>query len=106
MNMVPSSDRFYIGGPGQLRGFMPAGIGPRSSASKGGSSVPGGDALGGDLFYTSTLAMSVPFPSYFATLRQNGARIFGFANAGTCCANNVGDDTSNISVVFHQESGY
>ena len=75
---------------------MPAGIGPRSSASKGGSSVPGGDALGGDLFYTSTLAMSVPFPSYFATLRQNGARIFGFANAGTCCAINAGDNTSNI----------
>jgi len=80
--VVPFSDRFYIGGPGQLRGFLPSGIGPR--ANKGGSSVPGGDALGGDLFYTSTLATSIPFPSYFSTLRQNGARIFGFANAGTC----------------------
>ena len=86
--MVPSSDRFYIGGPNQLRGFLPAGIGPR--ANKGGSSVPGGDALGGDLFYTGLLATSIPFPTYFTTLRNNGARLFGFANAGTCvAANNV-----------------
>eukprot|EP00985_Skeletonema_marinoi_P012676 scaffold6164_cov66-Skeletonema_marinoi.AAC.7 len=79
---IPFSDRFYSGGPGQLRGFLPAGIGPR--ATKGGSSTPGGDSLGGDMFYTSTLAASIPFPSYFETLRQNGGRLFGFANAGTC----------------------
>ena len=83
-SMIPPSDRFYVGGPGQLRGFLPAGIGPRANA--GGSSVPGGDALGGDIFYTSTLAASVPFPYYLATLRNNGARVFGFVNAGTCCA--------------------
>jgi hypothetical protein len=79
---IPLSDRFYSGGPGQLRGFLPAGIGPR--ATTGGTSTPGGDSLGGDVFYTSTLAASIPFPSYFATLRQNGARLFTFANAGTC----------------------
>ncbi|KAL7498723.1 hypothetical protein ACHAWT_008082 [Skeletonema menzelii] len=79
---MPLSDRFYSGGPGQLRGFLPAGIGPR--ATNGGSSTPGGDSLGGDMFYTSTLAASIPFPSYFTTLRQNGGRLFGFANAGTC----------------------
>ena len=28
---VSISDRFFIGGPGQLRGFLPAGIGPRTS---------------------------------------------------------------------------
>jgi outer membrane protein assembly factor BamA len=28
---IPLSDRFYIGGPGQLRGFLPAGIGPRAN---------------------------------------------------------------------------
>ncbi len=83
-SMTPPSDRFFVGGPGQLRGFLPAGIGPRANA--GGSSVPGGDALGGDIFYTSTLAASVPFPYYLATLRNNGARMFGFVNAGTCCA--------------------
>jgi len=88
--LVPSSDRFYIGGPGQLRGFLPAGIGPRSS--EGGSSVPGGDAFGGDLFYTSMLSTSIPFPTYFATLRNNGGRLFGFVNAGTCVA--VGDQLS------------
>ena len=80
--VVPSSDRFFVGGPEQLCGFMPADIGPR--ASRGGSSVPGEDALGGNLFYTSTLAASIPFPLYFAKLRHNGARLFGFANAGTC----------------------
>ena len=79
---IPLSDRFYSGGPGQLRGFLPSGIGPR--ATKGGSSTPGGDSLGGDMFYTSTLAASIPFPSYFATIRQNGARLFGFCNTGTC----------------------
>ena len=79
---LPPSDRFYVGGPGQLRGFLPAGIGPRSRG--GGSSVPGGDALGGDLFYTSTIAVSAPFPSCLSALRGNGARLFGFANAGTC----------------------
>eukprot|EP00956_Cyclotella_meneghiniana_P045816 scaffold385955_cov73-Cyclotella_meneghiniana.AAC.1 len=26
-----NADRFYIGGPGQLRGFLPAGIGPRAT---------------------------------------------------------------------------
>lgn len=28
---IPLSDRFYIGGPGQIRGFLPAGIGPRAT---------------------------------------------------------------------------
>lgn len=28
---IPLSDRFYVGGPGQLRGFLPAGIGPRAN---------------------------------------------------------------------------
>jgi hypothetical protein len=28
---APLSDRFYVGGPGQLRGFLPAGIGPRAT---------------------------------------------------------------------------
>ncbi|KAL7528734.1 hypothetical protein ACHAXR_004718 [Thalassiosira sp. AJA248-18] len=95
--LVPSSDRFYIGGPGQLRGFLPAGIGPR--ANKGGSSVPGGDALGGDLFYTSTLATSIPFPSYFSKLRHNGARIFGFANAGTCVSTGLGVHGASLSLL-------
>ena len=99
--VVPSSDRFYIGGPGQLRGFLPAGIGPRSN--NGGSNVPGGDALGGDLFYTTILASSIPFPSYFSVLRNNGARIFGFANAGTCVSVNSLDSSGlGIPLVYNQ----
>ena len=103
------SDRFFVGGPMQLRGFIPAGIGPRAKTVssclrlppilfgdsaltfivpfdcayfQGGASVPGGDALGGDFFYTATVAASVPVPA-FALLRDNGVRCFGFANIGT-----------------------
>lgn len=96
---IPLSDRFYIGGPGQLRGFLPAGIGPR--ATEGGQSTPGGDSLGGDIFYTSTFASSVPFPSYFATLRQNGARLFGFTNAGTCVSVSGFDSLSACSRIMN-----
>ena len=74
------SDRFYVGGPMQLRGFLPAGIGPR--AKTGGSTVPGGDALGGDLFYTATVAASVPFP-VISFLQKSDVRLFCFANCGT-----------------------
>ena len=91
------NDRFFIGGPNQLRGFIPGGIGPRSRnvsftsvyfdfitrfmmtqrlTLKGGSMTPGGDALGGDVFYTATGAVSVPCPIA-------GARLFAFVNAGT-----------------------
>jgi len=73
------SDKFFIGGPMPLRGFVPAGIGPR--AKTGGTSTPHGDALGGDLFYTATLAASTPV--------YNGIRLFGFANAGTLTGMNV-----------------
>lgn len=79
---IPSLDRFYIGGPGELRGFIPAGIVPK--ANKGGSGIPGGDSQGRDLFHAFTLATSIPIPSHLATLRQNGARLFGVVNAGTC----------------------
>jgi outer membrane protein insertion porin family len=45
------SDRFFIGGS-SLRGFKPAGIGPRDSMTD--------DALGGKHFYTGTLELSFP----------------------------------------------
>jgi outer membrane protein insertion porin family len=45
------SDRFFIGGR-SMRGFEPAGIGPRDSDT--------GDALGGKHFYTGTLELSFP----------------------------------------------
>ncbi|CAB9510533.1 assembly machinery [Seminavis robusta] len=65
------SDRFFVGGPLQLRGFSPAGIGPRAPEQ--------GDALGGEFFYTATLAASMTT----AALDQYGIRLFGFANVGT-----------------------
>jgi outer membrane protein insertion porin family len=46
-------DRFFVGGD-NLRGFAPAGIGPRDSTS--------GDALGGNKYYTGSLALGVPLP--------------------------------------------
>src|SRR5208282_1196532 len=44
-------DRFFVGGD-NLRGFAPAGIGPRDSTT--------GDALGGNKYYTGSLALGVP----------------------------------------------
>jgi len=96
------SDRFFVGGPMQLRGFVPGGIGPRAKTvsprnrcqktqrnlicslrGQGGASTPGGDALGGELFYVATLAASVPFPSLIPALRDSGMRLFAFGNVGT-----------------------
>jgi len=82
------ADRFFVGGPLQLRGFLPAGIGPR--AETGGSSTPGGDAMGGDFYYTATAAGSVPFPG-IPFLKNNGIRLMGFANAGTVSSLNGGN---------------
>jgi hypothetical protein len=73
------SDRFFVGGPLQLRGFLPAGIGPRSKT--GGKMTPGGDAMGGNLFYTTSVAASVVPPS--GVLHDYGIRFFAFGNAGT-----------------------
>ena len=73
------SDRFFVGGPMQLRGFLPAGIGPRTKT--GGSMSPGGDAMGGHLYYTASLAASILPPNRF--LEEYGIRLFAFANAGT-----------------------
>jgi hypothetical protein len=75
------SDRFHIGGPLQIPGFLPAGIGPRDSRGGSGQSLtPGGDSVGGDLYYRTTLMASLPaFTSVFAD-----ARAFGFLAAGTC----------------------
>jgi outer membrane protein assembly factor BamA len=74
------SDRFHVGGSHQLRGFLPSGIGPRSVV--GGASTPGGDSMGGDVFYTASALLSMPFPGN-EFLAKNGVRLFAFANAGT-----------------------
>tara|TARA_Y100001934_G_scaffold114100_2_gene139694 strand:+ start:17328 stop:19625 length:2298 start_codon:yes stop_codon:yes gene_type:complete len=48
---VSIADRFFVGGA-SLRGFEPAGIGPRDLAT--------GDALGGNIFWTSTAELKFP----------------------------------------------
>lgn len=84
---VPTlSDRFYVGGPVQLRGFLPSGIGPRSS-TRGGSTTPGGDSLGGTFYYTSSISASMA-PT--GLMQNYGIRIFSFANIGTLVGNPEG----------------
>ena len=48
---VRITDRFFVGGA-SLRGFEPAGIGPRDLTT--------GDALGGNFFWTGSLELTVP----------------------------------------------
>ncbi len=75
------SDRFFVGGPMSIRGFMPAGIGPRTSSGVSSAGVsPGGDSLGGALYYTASLSASVAAPGVMA---DYGIRAFSFVNAGT-----------------------
>jgi len=50
---------------------------PLNKTPQGGSMTPGGDSLGGDIFYTVTSALSWPVPVI------PGARLFAFTNAGT-----------------------
>ncbi|RQM18303.1 hypothetical protein DD237_000069 [Peronospora effusa] len=72
------SDRFFLGGPMNVRGFNHKGIGPRASPLDGG--VPQGDALGGDISYNGTASMGFPVP--LPLLAALGLRGQVFANAG------------------------
>jgi len=71
------SDRFHVGGPLQLRGFTPAGIGPRTKT--GSDTAPQGDSLGGEFFYTATVAASMTTQS----LDKYGIRFMAFGNLGS-----------------------
>ncbi|KAK1948267.1 SAM50-like protein SPAC17C9.06 [Phytophthora citrophthora] len=72
------SDRFFLGGPMNVRGFNHKGIGPRASPLDGG--VAQGDALGGDVSYNGTASVGFPVPlPLFAALGLRGQL---FANAG------------------------
>jgi outer membrane protein insertion porin family len=50
-DQVLLQDRFFVGGD-NLRGFAPAGIGPRDTIS--------GDSLGGNKYYVGSVALGVP----------------------------------------------
>lgn len=73
------SDRFHSGGPADLRGFIPSGIGPRASSTSGGSLQ--GDALGGETRTSFTSILSVPIP--IAPLAKSGSRAIVFLNSGS-----------------------
>lgn len=79
------SDRFFLGGTGSFRGFVPSGIGPRSSHSE---SKRVGDALGGNYFYAATAMASVATPLFtqFPNLNALSShfRFFAFCTSGTC----------------------
>eukprot|EP00518_Triparma_eleuthera_P007202 CAMPEP_0182483870 /NCGR_PEP_ID=MMETSP1319-20130603/42274_1 /TAXON_ID=172717 /ORGANISM="Bolidomonas pacifica, Strain RCC208" /LENGTH=490 /DNA_ID=CAMNT_0024685717 /DNA_START=169 /DNA_END=1638 /DNA_ORIENTATION=- len=75
------SDRFYLGGPLNLRGFGQGGVGPRSDPR--GPGADGGDTLGGELYHVSSLQLSTPFPH--PVVGGNGVRLFAFGSAGTLC---------------------
>lgn len=84
------SDRFHIGGPLQIPGFLPAGLGPRDTRIGSSDSLtPAGDSVGGDLYYRTSLMASVPA---LTSVFPDG-RAFGFLAAGTCVQqSNLGKD--------------
>mmetsp|Transcript_4721 Transcript_4721/g.10066 ORF Transcript_4721/g.10066 Transcript_4721/m.10066 type:complete len:286 (-) Transcript_4721:19-876(-) len=122
------SDRFYVGGPLNFRGFLPAGIGPRATKGGGGASSSSHhttDALGGDFFYTATLMASLPLgsgstedastppptgqeePTLSDILSSIPLRAFAFGTVGTCVGNlahvaqqNGGDVVSTATAVW------
>ena len=63
-------------------------------SQQGGASTPGGDSLGGDIFYTATTALSLPFPG-IRYLADNNCRLFCFANAGTLAGSLCGPSINN-----------
>ena len=76
------SDRFYVGGPLNFRGFLPAGVGPRASKAPS-------TALGGDFYYTATAMASLPLnDDEGSEIGEESPlpplRAFCFATVGTC----------------------
>ena len=69
-------DRFFVGGD-NLRGFQPAGIGPRDIVS--------GDALGGNKYYLGSVALGVPL----GLPKELGLAGRVFTDFGTLWSNDV-----------------
>ncbi|GBG33292.1 Sorting and assembly machinery component 50-like [Hondaea fermentalgiana] len=75
-------DRFWLGGPLDLRGFNHKGAGPRTSPNRPGAQ--GGDSLGGDATWRLGTNLTLPFPH--GLLHAAGVRCHLYANAGNLCA--------------------
>ncbi|KAI0557179.1 Surface antigen D15-like protein [Gracilaria domingensis] len=69
---VQTPDRFFIGGANSLRGFKTRGVGP----------MDGKDSIGGDVFYTSSLMLSLPMPANSLLSQLFNARLHMFLNGG------------------------
>jgi outer membrane protein insertion porin family len=74
-------DRFFVGGD-NLRGFAPAGIGPRDNIT--------GDALGGNKYYTGSVSLAVPL----GLPKELGINGRVFSDIGSLW----GNDQSNIAL--------
>ena len=74
-------DRFFLGGPLQLKGFRTKGLGPRAKIDGKGFDAAG--AKGGDAYFAAGAAITTMLPSQ--ALQAANARLHAFAN----CGNNV-----------------
>jgi outer membrane protein insertion porin family len=70
-------DHFQMG-PGLVRGFAPAGIGPRDLTQR--VFGTGGDALGGTMYWGASLELQTPV--YFLP-KDAGVKVAAFADAGS-----------------------
>ena len=90
------NDRFFLGGPLDIRGFSTFGLGPKDK----------GDVLGGDLYYRSTFSyflpffhplvksqffinagqlMTLPHPNFTPSISVGAGVAIGFSNARVEC---------------------
>ncbi|MEO1426462.1 MAG: BamA/TamA family outer membrane protein, partial [Pseudomonadota bacterium] len=83
------TDHFFQGGE-TIRGFAPAGIGPRATQNADGSSS--NEALGGTTYFNATTEVQFPIP---ALPRSYGIRGALFAEAGTLFGSDFADPTAN-----------
>ncbi|CAN8065782.1 unnamed protein product [Agarophyton chilense] len=69
---VQTPDRFFVGGSNSLRGFQTRGVGP----------MDGKDSIGGDMFYTASMMLSLPMPANSLLSQLFNARLHVFMNGG------------------------
>lgn len=71
---IKIADKFFLGGPLNLRGFEIRGCGPKFES----------DSIGGDLFWATGLHIYTPLPFSSTKPKSLGSsfRLHGFLNAG------------------------
>lgn len=86
---VRVTDRYFLGGE-SLRGFAPAGVGPRDVGSFGGETLD--NALGGNWFYTATAELSIPV----GVFKEFGLKAFVFTDMGSLGDVDVADFVPDV----------